>query len=48
LIIVEEWLDRQVDPPRWRSKNWHRKLTLGEIEYFRQRVSAVDSGKVEA
>jgi hypothetical protein len=26
LIIVERWLDRQVSPPRWRSKNWRRKL----------------------
>jgi hypothetical protein len=36
LIVIERWLDRQVDPPRWRSKNWHRNLKPGEIEYYRQ------------
>lgn len=38
LIVVERWLDRQVSPPRWRSKNWRRKLTReltrGEREYL--------------
>jgi hypothetical protein len=36
LIIVERWLDRQMHPPRWRSKNWHRKLKATEVEYYRQ------------
>jgi hypothetical protein len=40
LIIVERWLDRQVMPARWRSKNRHIKLTPNEIEYYRQRESA--------
>lgn len=48
LIIIEEWLDRQVEPPRWRSKNWHRKLTPGEIEYYRQRGSTDASVRQEA
>jgi hypothetical protein len=39
-VVVERWLDRQVDPPRWRSKNYRvklkqPKLTPGEIEYLR-------------
>jgi hypothetical protein len=37
LIIVERWLDQQMSPPRWRSKNWHRKLPPGDVEYYRQR-----------
>jgi hypothetical protein len=37
LIIVVRWLDRQVSPPRWRSKNRHVKLTPGEVEYYRER-----------
>jgi hypothetical protein len=37
LIIVTRWLDRQVSPPRWRSKNRHVKLTPGEVEYYRER-----------
>jgi hypothetical protein len=37
LIIVERWLDWQVSPPRWRSKNRHVKLKPGEVEYYRQR-----------
>lgn len=45
LIIVEEWVDRQSDPARWRSKNWHRKLKPGEVEYYRQqRASGPPSG----
>jgi hypothetical protein len=40
LIVVERWLDRQVSPPQWRSKNWRRKLTANEIEYYRQRAQA--------
>jgi hypothetical protein len=36
LIIVERWLDRQWEPPRWRSKNRHRNLKANEIEYYRQ------------
>ena len=36
-ITVERWLDRQMSPPRWRSKNRHRKLTPGDLEYYRQR-----------
>jgi hypothetical protein len=38
-IIVERWLDRQVMPPRWRSKNRHIKLKPNEIEYYRQRAA---------
>jgi hypothetical protein len=37
LVIVERWLDRQVSPPKWRSKNRRRKLSAKEIEYYRQR-----------
>lgn len=37
LIIIERWLDRQMHPPRWRSKNRHLNLTPNEIEYYRQR-----------
>jgi hypothetical protein len=37
LIIVERWLDWQVMPPRWRSKNRHIKLKPNEIEAYRQR-----------
>jgi hypothetical protein len=40
LIIVERWLDQQVFPPRWRSKNWHRKLTSNEITYLESRTSS--------
>ena len=40
LIIVTRWLDRQMSPPRWRSKNRHRKLRPNEIEYYRQRAKA--------
>lgn len=36
IVTVERWLDRQMHPPKWRSKNRTRKLTPGEIEYFRQ------------
>jgi hypothetical protein len=37
LVIIERWLDRQVSPPRWRSKNRRRKLTRGEILYFAEK-----------
>jgi hypothetical protein len=37
LVTVTRWLDRQHSPPRWRSKNHHRKLTAGEIRYFQER-----------
>jgi hypothetical protein len=37
LIIVERWLDRQMSPPRWRSKNRHRKLSPGDLAYYRQK-----------
>ncbi len=40
LVIVTRWLDRQMSPPKWRSKNRTRKLTPGEIDYFRQRAPA--------
>jgi len=36
LVIVTRWLDRQMSPPRWRTKNRTRKLNRGEIEYFRE------------
>ena len=44
VIIVTEWLYRQVDPPRWRTKNRHlrvKPLTRGEIEYLQQRYGAI-------
>jgi hypothetical protein len=40
LIRVTRWLDRQVSPPRWRSKNDHVKLKPNEIEYYRQRAAS--------
>ena len=40
LIIVERWLDQQVMPPRWRSKNRHVKLTPNEIVYYRQQAAS--------
>jgi hypothetical protein len=36
-IVVERWLDRQWEPPRWRSKNYTRKLDAASVEYYRQR-----------
>lgn len=39
LIIVERWLDRQVLPPPWRSKNRHRELPPADVGYYRQRSS---------
>jgi hypothetical protein len=36
VIIVERWFDRQVSPPRWRSKNWHRKLSKADVLYLEQ------------
>ncbi len=36
LVVVERWLDGQVRPPEWRSKNWRRKLNPTDIEYYRQ------------
>lgn len=36
LVIVERWLDRQVSPPRWRSKNRRQKLSASDIAYYRQ------------
>jgi hypothetical protein len=38
LVVVEKWLDRQVSPPRRRSKNYRLKLNPNEIEYYRQRA----------
>jgi hypothetical protein len=46
LIITERWLDQQVMPPRWRSKNWHRKPKANEIEYHRQRTSGWTESQV--
>lgn len=40
LIIVERWLDQQIDPPRWRSKNWHRKLPAADVKYLREHPDA--------
>jgi len=37
LVIVTRWLDRQVHPPKWRTKNRTQKLSAGEREYVRQR-----------
>jgi hypothetical protein len=39
IVVVTHWLDRQVSPPRWRSKNRTIKLKPGELEYFLQRES---------
>ena len=39
LIIVTRWLDRQVSPPAWRSKNVSRLLPPmhpDDAEYYRQ------------
>jgi hypothetical protein len=48
LIIVERWLDRQVLPPRWRSKNRHRKLSPAGVEYYRQRGKRLTSATAAA
>ena len=48
LITVERWLDRQVSPPRWRSKNWNRKLKPNDVEYYRQRGDLEPLGVVGA
>jgi hypothetical protein len=37
IVVVTRWLDRQMSPPRWRTKNRTRKLTRGEIDYYRLR-----------
>ena len=37
MVVIERWLDRQVSPPRRRSKNYTIKLTPGEIRYFQER-----------
>jgi hypothetical protein len=36
-VIVERWLDRQLVPPRWRSKNRTVRLSRGERLYFEER-----------
>lgn len=49
LVIVERWLDRQWEPPRWRSKNRTQKLpnlSAGDIEYHRQRADLVNEEAV--
>ena len=38
LVIVEKWLDRQVSPPRWRSKNRRVRLTPRERAYYADRL----------
>jgi hypothetical protein len=40
IVVIERWYDRQLAPPRWRSKNRHVKLTPGEVEYFWGRLGA--------
>jgi hypothetical protein len=45
LITVEEWIDRQVSPPRYRSKNRHRKLKPNEIAYYEQHPEAAERAK---
>ena len=36
-IVVERWLDTQVQPPKWRSRNSHYPLTKSELLYFAKR-----------
>jgi hypothetical protein len=36
IVIVTRWLDRQLSPPRWRSKNRHVKLKPNEMAYYRE------------
>ena len=46
IIIVTRWLDRQMMPPKWRSKNRHVKLKPNEIEYYRQRAETQAFGQL--
>jgi hypothetical protein len=39
IIIVTRWLDRQMSPPRWRSKNRHINLKPNEVDYYRQQAA---------
>jgi hypothetical protein len=39
IIIVTRWLDRQMSPPRWRSKNRHINLKPSEVDYYRQQAA---------
>jgi hypothetical protein len=42
IIVVERWLDRQVHPPKWRSKNHRRpipKPTKADHLYFAQQAA---------
>jgi len=38
IVIVTRWLDRQMSPPKWRSKNRSVKLKPNEVEYYRLHV----------
>jgi hypothetical protein len=42
-VVTERWLDRQLSPPRRRTKSYTRKLNGGEIEYYRQRREESES-----
>ena len=39
MVVITRWLDRQMSPPKWRSKNHHVKLRPSEIEYCRQQAA---------
>jgi hypothetical protein len=39
IIIVTRWLDRQMSPQRWRSKNRHINLKPNEVDYYRQQAA---------
>ena len=41
-IVVERWLDRQVNPPRWRSKNRRERVRLARADalYLKDREEA--------
>ena len=36
-LVVERWLDTQVQPPKWRSRNSDYPLTKSELLYFAER-----------
>ena len=36
IIVVTRWLDTQMMPPKWRSKNDSIKLKPNEIDYYRR------------
>ena len=38
-VVLTRWLDRQVEPPRWRAKNERLRLTREELAYYAERAS---------